>query len=93
MATIIRLIKKQNKPTPAPRSYRPIALTYTMYKLLEKMINKRLLWNLQTHQILSSAQSGFRLQQSIADNLVILQTNIINTFQNQQDAIPVRFHI
>ncbi|KAG5887974.1 hypothetical protein JTB14_035047 [Gonioctena quinquepunctata] len=56
--SIVLPIRKNDKPPTDPSSYRSISLTCTMCKLLEKILNKRLLWYLQKHKILDPAQSG-----------------------------------
>ncbi|KAG5864583.1 hypothetical protein JTB14_028101 [Gonioctena quinquepunctata] len=56
-ATTIPLIK-HSKPKTDPQSYRPIALTCTACKLLEKIINKRLTWHLEKNKLITSKQSG-----------------------------------
>ena len=49
---IILAIQKPNKD-PHTTSYRPIALTRCVCKLMEKMVNSRLVWHLAAHNLLS----------------------------------------
>ena len=44
-----------------PNSYRPIAFTNSMCKLLEKIINCRLRWFLESNQLICNYQGGFRV--------------------------------
>ncbi|GBN22722.1 hypothetical protein AVEN_68056-1 [Araneus ventricosus] len=55
-AVIIPLLKTGKDPT----NYRPITLTSCLCKLLEKMINRRLIYFLETNNFLHRCQSGFR---------------------------------
>ena len=57
---IIIPIPKPGKNTSDPLSYRPIALTSTLCKLMERMVNIRLIWYLENHNLLGCHQSGFR---------------------------------
>ena len=45
-ATVIPLIKEGKDPKNV-RSYRPVALTNILYKIFERMVNKRLVWYLE----------------------------------------------
>ncbi|GFS08373.1 RNA-directed DNA polymerase from mobile element jockey, partial [Elysia marginata] len=50
-------ILKVGKPKNKGNSYRPISLTSCMCKLMERMINKRLVWYLEKHNILMDEQA------------------------------------
>ena len=58
-ATVIP-IPKPNKDHTNPLSYRPIALTSCLCKVLERMINTRFIWDLEKYGILDKSQCGFR---------------------------------
>jgi hypothetical protein len=58
-AIIIPLLKAK-KPASELSSYQPISLTRTLAKIMEKMVSARLNWYLETQNLLSSAQGGFR---------------------------------
>ena len=75
LATIIP-IPKPGKDPAEPNNYRPIALTSCLCKTLERMINKRLTWFLESNNHISRCQSGFRSDRSTTDNLVRLETFI-----------------
>ena len=68
-ATIIP-IPKPNKDHTNPTNYRPIALTSCLCKTMERMINNRLHFYLESNNIISEHQSGFRKNRSTADQLV-----------------------
>ena len=78
-ATIIPIPKSGKDPV-EPNNYRPIALTSCLCKTLERMINKRLTWFLESNDHISRFQSGFRSDRSTADNLVRLETFIGDAF-------------
>ena len=58
-ATVIP-IPKPNKDHADSLSYRPIALNSCPCKVLERMINTRLIWYLEKSGILDRSQCGFR---------------------------------
>ena len=58
LATIIS-IPKSGKDPAEPTNYRPIALTNCLCKTLERTINKRLIWYLESNNLLTRYQSGF----------------------------------
>ena len=58
-AIIIPIAKPRENHT-NPLNYRPIALTSCLCKLLEKMINLRLMWYLEGNNLIANVQSGFR---------------------------------
>ena len=62
--------KKPNKDPNEATSYRPIALTSNIRKLMEKMINTRLVWYLEKNKCLSPVQYGFRKNRSTLDPLL-----------------------
>ncbi|GBM36072.1 hypothetical protein AVEN_221236-1 [Araneus ventricosus] len=74
-AIIIPLLKPGKDPK-NPSNYHPIALTCCLFKLLERMINRRLLYYLEANKFLHPFQSGFRKGRSTIDNLLALETDI-----------------
>lgn len=64
--------------------YRLITLLNTMTKIIEKIINTRLIWFLEKNEILSKEQSGFRHSRSTLDNLIIIKNEIENAFEQKQ---------
>jgi len=53
-----------------PSSYRPLALTSCLWKVMERMINNRLVWYLEKSKLVTPVQCGFRKQRSITDHLI-----------------------
>ena len=87
-ATVIPILKP-NKNSLLKESYRPIALTCCLCKLLEKIINKRLMWYLETENILSPHQHGFRKHHSTSDNITTITKYICDAFVNKQHLLLV----
>ena len=55
---IIIFIPKPGKDPTNPTNYRPTALTSCICKTMERMINRRLLWYLESHKLLTNVCSG-----------------------------------
>ena len=70
---------------------RPIALTSC--KTLERMINKRLVWYLESNNLITKLQSGFRAERSTNDNLVRLETFIRDAFIKREHVVAVFFDL
>lgn len=79
---IVIPIHKPGKDISKPTSYRPISLTNTLCKLLEKMVNRRLIWHLESTTFFAKEQSGFRHHRSTTDHLVNFHTAICEAFVN-----------
>ncbi|KAL4119620.1 hypothetical protein QTP88_012418 [Uroleucon formosanum] len=86
---IIILIPKPNKNKFNISNYRPISLISTLSKLLEKMVNKRLIWFLEISKLLPSNQCGFRRNHSTLDHLSCLHTDICNAINTKQHLILI----
>ena len=79
-ATIIPLLKPKKDPT-SPKSFRPVALTSCLGKLVESMAAYRLTDFLERHHVLSPLHSGFRRNRSTTDVLARLVSDIHAGFQ------------
>ena len=55
------------------------------------MINKRLIWYLESNNLLSRYQLGFRAGRSTNDNLVRLKTFIRDAFVKKEHIVAVFF--
>ena len=66
-------IPKPYKDHTNPFSYRPIALTSCLCKVLERMINTRFIWYLEKYGILDKSQCGSRKHRSTMDHLASLE--------------------
>ena len=86
-------IAKPGKDHTNPSNYRPIALTSCLCKVMEKMVNCRLMWKLETDGLLANEQCGFRKHRSTIDHLVRLETTIRNAFLQKQHVVAVFFDL
>lgn len=68
-ATIIPILKP-NKDKANPASYRPISLTSTLTKVMQRMIKPRLETYIENNNLISPYQSGCRKAHSCEDNLL-----------------------
>ena len=57
------------------------------------MINERLVWYLETNNIITEFQSGFRHQRSTNDHLVRLETFIREAFIKKEHLVAVFFDL
>ena len=92
VATVIP-IPKPNKDHTDPLSYRPVALTSCLCKVLERMINVRLIWYLEKYRILDRSQCGFRKHRSTTDHLVSLERYLWDAFAQRQQAVGLFFDL
>ena len=82
-------IKKHGKPKASPQSYRPISLTSCLGKLMEKIINTRLLWYLEANEIITDDQAGFRQFRSTEDQITYIAQQIEDAFQDKKQTVTV----
>ena len=78
-ATIVPFLKKDPQ---AVISYRPIALTSTIWKLLERLIFNRLFWGLEAKSLLSPWQAGYRKRRHTTDQCLRLSQFVSDGFQS-----------
>ena len=90
---IVLAFAKPGKDSSLPGSYRPIALTCCLCKLMEKMVNVRLVWYLERNHYLSPAQSGFRREHSTLDALVRMESSICEAFASKKHHVMVFFDL
>jgi Reverse transcriptase (RNA-dependent DNA polymerase) len=69
-------IQKPGKDPENPESYRPISLTSCLGKVMEKIVNRRLVYILEERKLIPEQQYGFRCGRSTIDVLNILQSKI-----------------
>jgi len=90
---VVLPIPKIDKDKSDPSSYRPIALTSCLCKVVKRMINGRLVWYLEKNKLITNMQSGFRKHKSTTDNLVWLETFIREAFVQKQHAVAIFFDL
>lgn len=86
---VIIPILKPNKNKYDPYSYRPIGLSNVLCKVLERIINNRLKWFLETNNIICKFQNGFRSKKSTNDNLIQIVNEIQTAFLDKQHFIAI----
>ena len=91
--SIIIPILKQGKPRKDIASYRPIALTSHVSKVMEKIILNRLSYYCDKNNVIPSNQAGFKKGRSTADHLVKLSTNIKQQFARRKGVLATFFDI
>ena len=84
---------KQGKDHSIATNFRPIALTSCLCKLLEKIINVRLVWFHEKGGFISPSQCGFRRMHSTIDALFRLESSICEAFASKQHHITIFFDL
>ena len=80
-ATIVPFLKKEKDPQ-GVSSYLPIALTSTIWKLLDRLNVNRLSWWLEAKSLLSPWQAGFRMRRCTTDQCLRLSQFVSDGFQS-----------
>ena len=86
---IVIPIPKPGKDPTNHTSYRPIALTSCICKAMERMINCRFVWYLESHKLLTNVQCGFRFRRSTIHHLVRFETFSREAFIHNQYLVSV----
>ena len=86
-------VLKKGKDKTNPGSYRLITLLSCVGKLMERVITRRLTWFLETNNVFSPSQTGYRQHRSTEDQLVILTQDIKNSFQEKRKLLAVFFDL
>ena len=82
-------IHKKCKDRANTDSYRPIGLTSCAGKLMERMINTRLVWHLEKNNIITPEQAGFRQHHSTEDQVTYIAQKIEDGSQDKQHTLTV----
>lgn len=82
---------KPGKPPSEPSSYRPIALSSCIGKLLEKIANGRLVRHLEANDLITPEQYGFRRNRGTVDALVRLQNHMQDSRRKGEHTICIFF--
>ena len=78
---MIPILKKGKYPKQAA-SYRPINLT--IWKTMERVVNQRIKWYLDTNDLLAPEQSGFRQFRATEDQTTYMAQEIEEAFQEKK---------
>lgn len=84
-AKVIPIYKSKEKSEYS--NYRPISLLSVCAKVLEKCVKVQLQKYLETNKLLSNDQFGFREGVNSTDSLFTLNTNLINSINNNEKAM------
>ncbi|WP_078459186.1 RNA-directed DNA polymerase [Solemya velum gill symbiont] len=76
-----------------PANHRPISLTICICKTMEQMMNDRLVWFLESNNLLTNLQCGFRQGRSTIDHLVQLESYIRDPFLELKHVVTVFFDL
>lgn len=87
-AVVIPVLKPGKDPS-SPSSYRPIALTSVLCKVMERMITDRLVHFLESKGALVEYQSGFRKGRCTMDNVMALDYEVRRAFANKESLVGV----
>ena len=90
---VIMPVPKKGKDKKNPRSYRPISLLSCVGKLLERMVNRRLINHLESNNVLSPTQTGYRKFRNTEDQLAYFAQNIEDAFQEKRKVLAVFFDL
>lgn len=77
-------IRKSNKPSDCPLSYRPISLLSSVSKIIEKIIKDKLAAYVDAHEIFPSEQFGFRREHNTIQPLMRIKNEIKRKFEQQK---------
>lgn len=86
-------ILKPGKEAESPGSYRPIALTAVICKIMERMVTDRLVYRLEKKGFFSTYQNGFRLGRGTMDSILVLDDDIKKALVNKEVVVGVFFDI
>ena len=79
-------VHKPGKPTDAPSSFRPISLTSCVSKLFERLVLARLSFLLESKDLLTPFQAGFRPGRTTTDQIAFLTQSISDGFHSSRPA-------
>ena len=82
-------IPKPNKDKSTTDGYRPISLTSFVGKLIERMINTRLMYFLEDNHLINDNQAAFRKHRSTEDQITYLSQMIEDGFQQKKSTLVI----
>ena len=82
-------IHKKGKSKTETKSYRSISLTSCVVKLLERIINARMKWYLESEQLLAPQQAEFREHHCTEDQTTYLTQEIEDGFQQRKETLAI----
>ena len=91
--SVIIPIPKPGKDKTEATNYRLIALTSCICKTMERVINDRLVWFLESNNLISRNQAGFHKNHSTNDHLVRLESFIRDAFVKKEHCVAIFFDL
>ena len=82
-------IPKPEKDRSDPNNYRPIALTSCLCNTMERMVNNRLVYYLESNNVITNLQSGFRKERSTVHPLIRLETWVREGLINRECVVAI----
>ena len=82
-------ILKPGKEAENPGSYRPIALTVVICKIMERMVTDRLVYKLEKEGWFTLIQSGFRRGRNAMDSVISLDSDVKKAMVNKEGVVAV----
>ena len=82
-------ILKPGKNAAQPGSYRPIALTAVLCKIMERMVTDRLVYKLEKEGWFTPKQSGFRRGRNTMDSVLSLEADIKKAMINKEGVVAM----
>ena len=86
---VITLVPKPNKDHQTLNGYRPVSLLSCLSKILEKIVNAKLMNFMETNNQIIQEQCGFRKNRSTIDNLTRFSLDIYNTNKHNKQNILI----
>lgn len=90
---IIIPIKNPGMDNSKPGNYRPIVLTSHICKIMQRMINERLMHFLESRNIITANQSGFRKGRGTMDPIICLEDEVRKAQINKEAVVAVFFDV
>ena len=91
--SIVIPVLKSGKPKRDIKSYRPIALTSHVSKLMERIVLKRIIRFCEKNCVIPINQAGFRKGRSTVEHLIKLTTHIKQQFARRKNVLATFFDV
>ena len=92
VALVIPILKPGKDPKNAI-NYRPISLISCLCKVMERMVNRRIMYFLEKNEIISNRQFAFQKHKSTMDNIIVLESYISEAFLEGKDVCAILFDL
>ena len=87
--SLILPFPKEGKDPTDPESYRPIALTTTICKVMERLISDRLAWHMESKNLFNKDQTGFRKHRNTIDQVMRICSDINDSINTNRYTIGI----